>query len=441
MKHLSLFLCRKYLCARKVILLSIIAVALSCALLITVASLFTGFIDTFEKSSSRHMADIVVTAPDELNISRYDELIDDLQANPNIVAATGVLSSQGLLLLNKGNVRAVKVWGIELPRRTTVMPFAEGLIRQNQTSAAVTFSAPDEPDRLGGFVGIAVLENADDKTDSYDMEKVKAHIGKKVLLTTGSRQNKKSIGIKFNITDVVFSGIYEFDKNFIYLPIEELAEELYPGEGKLADIIHIRLKPGIDSYAAISVVRGIFRKFATEKLDWSSYAISMTGINTSVGMQAQLISEYKKQMAMLMLIFGVVSGGVVLLICCIFYLIVMTRQKDIAVVKSCGLGSGSVALLFVTFGMITGLIGSALGIAVGCAVIKNVNRIEQTISSLFGLKLWKSSTYMFSTIPNQIDWNSVVWIVAVAVLAAGIGALIPAVVAARLKPVEILRYE
>ena len=158
-------------------------------------------------------------------------------------------------------------------------------------------------------------------------------------------------------------------------------------------------------------------------------------------MQARLIAEYKKQMAMLMLIFGVVSGGVVLLICCIFYLIVMTRQKDIAVVKSCGLGSGPVALLFVAFGMITGLIGSALGVAIGCAVIKNINRIEQWISNIFGLKLWKSSTYMFSTVPNRIDWESVLWIVAATVLAAGIGALIPAVVAAALKPVEILRYE
>ena len=441
MKHLSLFLCRKYLCARKVILLSITAVALSCALLITVASLFTGFIDTFEKSSSRHMGDIVIAAPEGLNISRYDELIGDLQANPNIEAATGVLSSQGLLLLDKGNVRAVQVWGIELPRRTTVTPFAEGLVRQNETSAAVGFLAPAEPGWLAGFVGIAVLAKADEKTDQYDMEKVKDQIGKKVLLTTGSGQNKKTVGIKFVISDVVFSGIYEFDKNFIYLPIEELAEKLYPGQGKLADTIHIRLGPGIDPQAALAVVRGIFRNFAREKLNWSSYAVSLTGINTSAGMQARLIAEYKKQMAMLMLIFGVVSGGVVLLICCIFYLIVMTRQKDIAVVKSCGLGSGPVALLFIAFGMMTGLIGSALGVAIGCAVTKNINRIEQWISSVFGLKLWKSSTYMFSTVPNRIDWESVLWIVAAAVLAAGIGALIPAVVAAGLKPVEILRYE
>jgi len=121
MKHLSLFLCRKYLCARKVILLSIAAVALSCALLITVASLFTGFIETFEKSSSDHLGDIVIVAPEGLNISRYDELIGDLQANPNIEAATGVLSSQGLLLLDKGRVFYCWI-------KATFAPFRSGVL-------------------------------------------------------------------------------------------------------------------------------------------------------------------------------------------------------------------------------------------------------------------------------------------------------------------------
>ena len=111
------------------------------------------------------MADIVVTAPDEVNISRYDELIGDLQANPNIVAATGVLSSQGLLLLDKGNVRAVKVWGIELPRRTTVTPFAQSLIRQKSQNAQPDFALNDSADELYGFAGIGVLASADDKTD------------------------------------------------------------------------------------------------------------------------------------------------------------------------------------------------------------------------------------------------------------------------------------
>ena len=60
---------------------------------------------------------------------------------------------------------------------------------------------------------------------------------------------------------------------------------------------------------------------------------------------------------------------------------------------------------------------------------------------MFGLKLWKSSVYMFSKIPNQMNWESTLWIVVSAIIAAAIGALIPAIIAARVKPVKILRYE
>ncbi|MCK4999154.1 MAG: hypothetical protein KAS23_06455, partial [Anaerohalosphaera sp.] len=156
---------------------------------------------------------------------------------------------------------------------------------------------------------------------------------------------------------------------------------------------------------------------------------------------AELIGEYRKQMGMLMLIFGVVSGGVVLLISCIFYAIVMTKRKDIAVVKSCGLGAGAVASLFVAFGLITGFLGGVLGVTAGYYITKNVNSIENMISGVLGMKLWKSSTYMFSRIPNEMDWATAMWVALVAVLAAGIGALVPAIVAALVKPVKILRYE
>ena len=269
---------------------------------------------------------------------------------------------------------------------------------------------------------------------------MKASIGRQVVLTTGTRELKART-IKFAIADVVFSGIYEFDKDFIYLPLDALAQKLYPAQGKVADMIQIRLNSNVEPQAVLAVVRGIWREFASRELGWTNYAISLTKISTSRQMQAKLLAEYRKQMGMLMLIFGVISAGVVLLIFCIFYLIVMTKQKDIAIVKSCGLGSGQVAVMFMTFGLVIGLIGSGLGVVVGYLFTKNVNYIERLISVVFGLKLWKSSTYMFTKIPNQVSWESVVWVGLAAVVAAALGAVIPAIVAAAVRPVKILRYE
>jgi lipoprotein-releasing system permease protein len=122
-------------------------------------------------------------------------------------------------------------------------------------------------------------------------------------------------------------------------------------------------------------------------------------------------------------------------------MIVTTKQRDIAIIKSCGATSSSVALIFVGFGICVGLIGSGIGMILGDIVTKNVNTIEEWIRIIFGLKLWKSSVYMFSKIPNEVDWGSALPIVLSAVIAAAVGALIPAIIAVRTRPVNVLRYE
>jgi lipoprotein-releasing system permease protein len=141
------------------------------------------------------------------------------------------------------------------------------------------------------------------------------------------------------------------------------------------------------------------------------------------------------------MIFGVVSLSVVLLVFCIFYMIVMTRLKDIAIIRSCGASTWSVASIFIGFGTFIGMIGSGIGIILGIIITKNINIFERWISNVFGLKLWKSSVYLFSRIPSEVDWNAVGPIVVSAIAAAALGALIPAIIAIRTRPIKILRYE
>jgi lipoprotein-releasing system permease protein len=280
-------------------------------------------------------------------------------------------------------------------------------------------------------------------------------VGQQVVLTTGtviedSKQEEtggaggrfKRRGIKFTIADIVFTGVYYLDREFVYLPIEELQKTLYPKEaGQIADQIQIKLAGNVEADVAKAQIRGVWRVFAAEQLGWGPYLIKETSVKTAKQMQSQYVTELRKQMGVLLLIFGVVSFSVVVLVFCIFYMIVRLKQRDIAIIKSCGASSSSAALIFVGFGACVGIIGSATGAALGYAVTKNINTIEEWIRIIFGLKLWKSSVYMFSKIPSEVDWSSALPIVLFAVAAAAIGALIPAIVAARTRPVEILRYE
>jgi lipoprotein-releasing system permease protein len=217
---------------------------------------------------------------------------------------------------------------------------------------------------------------------------------------------------------------------------------MYPQNASpVAEYIHIKIADTTEPDVALAVIRGVWRNFVTEQLGADPYLLQNTGIETSRQFQSRYIAAYKKQMGVLLAIFGIVSFGVVLLIFCIFSLIVKLKQKDIAVIKSCGSSSSSVAFIFVGFGACVGLVGSGVGIIFGYIITTNINAIEDWISIVFGLKLWRSSVYLFNSIPNEIDWSSALPIVLFAIAAATIGAVIPAIIAARTKPVEILRYE
>jgi lipoprotein-releasing system permease protein len=206
------------------------------------------------------------------------------------------------------------------------------------------------------------------------------------------------------------------------------------------EVIQIRLAEGVDPELMLGQVRLAWEEHAADfGLDES--AASSLFLSTSRRMQEYFIVELRKQMSILMLIFGIVCSAAVLLVFCVFYTIVATRRRDIAIVKSCGAASGSVALLFIGFGACVGLAGALAGTVAGAVVTRNINAVENWIRVIFGLKLWKSSTYMFERIPDEIDPAAAGWIVLAVVAAAAAGALIPAVSAARTRPVEVLRYE
>lgn len=453
MRQWSFFLCGRYLRRKRIVLLSISAVMLCCALLITVASLFTGFIHAFEKSESDYMGDVVLIVPEGFRIEDFGQLLADIEQLPTIEAATPALRSYGLLLTGPGQVRDVQVLGIDLSSRLRVSPIRDALLRQKTLPAEqISFDLPGKTaaDLTGGFVGIGLVAGPDEVTDSYDMRQVEAFIGQKAVLTAGTPANADSQPdrtdaaprlvrrvLRFTISDVIQTGVYRFDQNFIYVPIESLSSLLYPEQKLCADAVQVRLKKGADEEVAAAMIRGVWRVYAEGRYNWADYVF----IGSSRQMQARLVAEFYKQLDMLMMIFGIVSFAVVLLVFCIFYMIVMTKQKDIGVVKSCGASGISVAGLYFFFGIVNGAVGSALGAVLGWLITVNIELIEKGITATTGLKIWKASTYMFDRIPSEVNWDWALWICLAAVVAAAVGSLIPAAAAARVEPVKILRYE
>lgn len=450
MKHISLLLCFRYLQRLRIVILSIAAVALSCALLIATDSLFTGFIDNVKNSLGRYQGDIVLGMPSGGTIEDTDVLIASLMEAGCITAAAPVLETEGLLLAGMGKVKPVQTWGIDLAQHKQVMPISECFLFQKEKPLEqISFDIPGQPDAIGGIVGVGVLAQPDETTDEYDTEALKQMMGTPMNLTTGvilqastgddasAIPNLSRKVMRFQLADVLMTGVYDFDETFILVPIEQLSAKLYPDMGLVANRVHIRLAEGADEEKAVAIVRGIWKNFTKDR----SGVYQFAWIGTAKEANAPLVAEYQKQMQVLLFIFGLISIGIIILVFCIFYLIVMTRRKDIGILKSCGLPNPSVAGIFVLFGTSVGLVGSVCGIGLGYVIIRNINAIERAVSVIFGINLWQASTYKFMQIPNTMNWDSVVWVTGCGIAAAAIGSLIPAIAAARVKPLETLQYE
>ncbi len=460
LNHLSLFLWVQYLRKKKIVLLSIAAVALSCALLIVVSSLFNGFIEAVERTSALLDGDIVIY-PGEL-IEGYELLLDRLERLPGAQAASAFRwGSGGLLHLGKGNVRPVFYGGIEPVRGAKLSDLTGSLLRASAFRKAPSFEVTGYPNDTGAWVGVGLLAEPDEQTDEYDFEAVKKMIGQPVVLTTGSWTLENSEGLpedlnvaqdqattdfkrittRLRIADIFFTGNYWYDQ-LLYLSLGDISKILHPEERVvLVNAIGLRLSRSADTEKMMRQVQVVWSDFAEEKLGWQKEKIKHTAIYTARHNREMGLEVIRKQMRVLMLILGVICSVGVLLVFCIFYMIVITKQKDIAIIKSCGASNGSVVSIFLGFGICIGIVGSALGALLGYIVITNINVFENWIRIIFGLKLWRSSVYIFDKIPDKVDWSWSCWIILAAVAASALGALIPSIVAMGAKPIDILRYE
>jgi lipoprotein-releasing system permease protein len=163
--------------------------------------------------------------------------------------------------------------------------------------------------------------------------------------------------------------------------------------------------------------------------------------DTWLKIQGTWINAIEHEEVLTVFLFGIISVVAIFLIFCIFYMIAVEKTKDIGIIKSVGATSSGVAGIFLGYGATIGIIGGGMGLLLSYLIVHNINWLHMQLGKCLGIVIFDPQVYMFDRIPNTMSPKNIIVIVGVAILASILGALIPAMYAARLNPVEALRFE
>jgi lipoprotein-releasing system permease protein len=123
------------------------------------------------------------------------------------------------------------------------------------------------------------------------------------------------------------------------------------------------------------------------------------------------------------------------------HMLVNAKRKDIAILRTMGTTQGAVMRIFVITGASIGIVGTIAGFLLGLLICLNVESIRQFLSWLTATELFSPELYFLSRLPAQMDAGETTAVVIMALTLSLLATLYPSWRAARLDPVEALRYE
>ena len=220
-------------------------------------------------------------------------------------------------------------------------------------------------------------------------------------------------------------GMSEYDGTIVYMPLEE-AQLYFNKEGEVTVIEAYVANPDeMDEYRdQIDFIAG--RPLLLT--DWRQRnKVFFDALNVERNVMFLILT-----MIVLVAALNIISGLIML---------VQDKGKAIAILRTIGATRGAIMRIFLITGASIGIVGTLAGAALGLVFARNVEGVRQALNAMLGANIFPSELYFLSRLPSVVEPRDVITIVGMTLTLALLATLYPSWRAARLDPVEALRYE
>ena len=387
--------------------ISLVAVMLGVAALVIVMSVMNGFrAELFDKIVGLNGHAVVQGAGGRL--PDWRDIVAEARATPGVTSAVPLIE-QPLAATYNGRAEAVLVRGMRV-----------GDIRGN--------SAISRKVVIGSLSGLTP-GSRQIAIGSRLAEALGAQVGSEISLFSPQGQSTP-FGtvpriISYTVGAIFEIGVYDYDKAYIVMPIEDAQTLLLMGD----DVGMVELQT-VDADRVGEILAPLGAKLGGRAIiqDWRT-------------MNAQLFEALAVERVAMFTVLSIIILVAVFNILSSLIMLVRAKTRDIAILRTMGASRGGLMRIFMLVGTIIGALGTLAGLGLGFLFLFYRQGVVNFVQLVTGQNLWDPSIRYLTELPSKPDMVEIIVIAGMALVFSFLATLYPAWKAASTDPVQVLRYE